>query len=182
MNIKNALSIIQAHLEKYGGLSDKVGLANAADTPPSDKDVIISLVKFSEETTLRNGRFSKVTSSFKVEYKNRPIYSNLFLLFTAVNTDYESSLITLTEVIEFFQANTIFTELDGESDNLDDEKFRIIMEHQNLSLEQVNHLWGFLGGKQKPSVLYKARLVPIEAKDQISGRGEPILEINIERL
>jgi hypothetical protein len=31
-----------------------------------------------------------------------------------------------------------------------------------MNFEQMNHLWGILGGKYIPSVLYKLRLIPIQ--------------------
>ena len=34
---------------------------------------------------------------------------------------------------------------------------------ENLNFEQLNHLWGVLGGAYFPSVLYKVRLVKIRS-------------------
>jgi hypothetical protein len=33
---------------------------------------------------------------------------------------------------------------------------------QSLSYEQLNQMWGFIGGKQLPSVIYKFRMVIVQ--------------------
>jgi hypothetical protein len=45
----------------------------------------------------------------------------------------------------------------------------------------MNHLWGILGGKYVPSVLYKMRVVSIEEEVEDSI-GEPIMEIGINTI
>jgi len=59
---------------------------------------------------------------------------------------------------------------------------RIIMELYTLTFEQINHLWGSLGGKQVPFVMYKARLVKIQ--HQITEEAPLIeqIENNFETL
>jgi hypothetical protein len=42
----------------------------------------------------------------------------------------------------------------------------------------VNHLWGTLGGKYLPSVMYKMRLIMIE-EDTMSGQADPITGMDI---
>jgi len=48
----------------------------------------------------------------------------------------------------------------------------------SLTFEQINHLWGSLGGKQVPFVLYRARLLSLTAKE-IKETGAPITDISI---
>jgi hypothetical protein len=45
---------------------------------------------------------------------------------------------------------------------------QIVLDLHSLTFEQVNHLWGSLGGKQVPFVLYRARLVAIAAPQRQS--------------
>lgn len=178
MNIKNALSVIKDHLEKYdAGFKDKILLDNIAE-PPSTGSIILTLIKIEEETSLKNGRYTKITSSLKTEFKNRPVQVNLYILFSAIEK-YETALTNISKVIEFFQGKHVFTHLDGEKDGLGDEKFKLILDLQNQTMEQINHMWGFLGGKQRPSAYYKVRMIPLEAKEKIIDKGEPILTINI---
>lgn len=192
MNIFEAITIISKHLEQYEALTDLVEIKNIADEPNNEDKIIITLIKAEEETTLKNGRYTKITSSQKVEYKNRPIYTNLYLLFSAVGA-YDCALVNISKVIEAFQRKNVFTHLDGlkeleivdgdpgsEHNFMINHRFKLILELQNQSMEQINHMWGFLGGKQRPSAFYKVRMIPLEAKEKITGKGEPILTINIK--
>jgi Pvc16 N-terminal domain len=56
---------------------------------------------------------------------------------------------------------------------------RIVVELQSLTFEQVNYLWGSLGGKQVPFVLYRARLITLTAGD-IASSGPPVEQIEVE--
>lgn len=185
MRINTVLQILKAHLLRYDDLAGKVKIANVAETAALSADMIlISLVKISEENTLRNGKYSKLNQNFKTVYKNRPIHANLFVLFSCNHTDYNLSLTMLSQVVEFFQGQNVFTHLDGQNGVINnignpDEKFKLILELQDLSFEQINYIWSSLGGKQLPSVMYKVRVIPLEAKGKQNGEGEPILEVNI---
>lgn len=187
MDIKNTILILSKHLEKYHpDMEGKVHLANIADDQlpnGADDSILITLIKVDEETTLKNGSHHRLNSQFKTEFKNRPVFLNLQLLFICNHIKYGTALTRLSQIVEFFQSKHSFTEMDGEIGTLGgNEKFRFIVEMQNMSMEQINHVWGFLGGKQKPALLYKVRLIPVEAKDKISGAGEPILEVNMDTM
>ena len=43
-------------------------------------------------------------------------------------------------------------------------EIRLVPELYTLTFEQINHLWGSLGGKQSPFVMYKIRLVRIQGR------------------
>ncbi len=55
---------------------------------------------------------------------------------------------------------------------------KLVFELYNLSFEQLNQVWGMLGGKYYPSVLYKMRVISIDEMS-IEAEGEPIKEIVI---
>jgi hypothetical protein len=48
------------------------------------------------------------------------------------------------------------------------------MELYTLTFEQINHLWGSLGGKQMPFVMYKLRLIALT--DRTIVREVPLIE------
>ncbi|HHB52242.1 MAG TPA: DUF4255 domain-containing protein, partial [Saprospiraceae bacterium] len=160
-----------------------VVVENIGSTTEKNK-VIITLIKIAEENTLRNGKYSRIDQSFKTAYKNRPVFTNLYVLFSCNHGDYNAALTKLSQVVEFFQGQSVFTHLDGLNGVVGvvgdvNEKFKLIVELQEMSFEQINYIWSFLGGKQLPSVLYKVRMIPIEAL-KINGQGTPIMEINID--
>ena len=57
---------------------------------------------------------------------------------------------------------------------------RLVVELYSLNLEQQNHLWGYLGGKYLPSVVYKVRLVRIQ-EDAVRGEARPIHQRDFKR-
>lgn len=134
--------------------------------------ILISLVNFSEESTMKNNPSHTILKNDTVEYKNPPINLNLFILVTSCMTNYENALIYLSHAITFFQGKYTFTlknsvtQIEGLPDD-----FRIILDLYTLSFEQLNYLWSTLGGKQHPFVCYKVRLLQIEKASTTETRG-----------
>jgi len=192
--IHDALRLIANQLNRALGNSgdgEAVVLGNIANVESSGEGagagasnlsrVVLSLVNVTEDHALKNGPHHHLERG-RVVYRNRPVNLYLFLLFSANNPVYSTALKQLGAVIEYFQGRNVFTirnspdltEVSQPPETLGD--LRIIMELQSLTFEQVNHLWGSLGGKAMPFVLYRARLVSI-ASAEIDGVGEPIQEI-----
>ena len=53
-------------------------------------------------------------------------------------------------------------------------ELRFTMELYTLTFEQINHLWGSLGGRQIPFVMYKLRLVSLSERAVV--REVPLIE------
>lgn len=165
---------------------DNVGKVTEPNSQDDDR-LIISLVNIEEEYTKKNiPAIRKETSSGNVIYQNPPVFLNLYVLFCANNSNYDTALTTLSNVISCFQAKNSFTisntGLDASELNLslqDERIFKIDLELFTLTFEQLNHMWGTLGGKQIPSVMYKMRLVELE-KETVQGRGQLINEVNLK--
>lgn len=158
--------------------------------------IVLSLVNMIEEATLKNVSAYR-PSSLLPELENPPVYLNLYFLFTAnfipgtgaTSTDhtYLNGITRLTHVVEFFQGKTVFSVQNSPTSGLlpdpievspplDLQELSIKMEMVSLTFEQVNYLWGSLGGKQLPFVLYKAHVLPITRRS-LTGRGAPIQDI-----
>ncbi|MVT08312.1 DUF4255 domain-containing protein [Chitinophaga tropicalis] len=160
---------------------DNVATLETPDRPPgAEERIILSLVNIEEEAALKNtAHFYRNTQG--VTYQNPPVYLNLYMLVSANYKDYEASLSRLSQVIQFFQGKSSFTinnspneTLSASSQDLDD--LQLHLELFSMSFEQLNHLWGALGGKQMPSALYKIRLVKI-TENRTTGLGTIIEEI-----
>lgn len=175
---------LAAYIESMGGDRLDVVMANIAaiDATNSNLDlerkVILSLVNIEEEAALKNaGPLYRNVKT--LNYVNPPIYLNLYLLITAHYEKYEDALTRLSNVIQFFQGKNSFSLKNSPPNDmlLNPETYEDIQLHLemfSLSFEQLNHLWGSLGGKQWPSVLYKVRLVKI-SENRITSQG-PIIE------
>jgi hypothetical protein len=149
-----------------------VSLIESADKAAVLGDhVIITLVNIEEESSLKNGLHYRRTPVGGIEYENPPVFLNLYLLFTAnFPTHYDVSITLLGQIIQFFQGQNTFTFI------VDDLEHQMTLDLYTMTFEQINHLWGSLGGKQIPFVMYKARLLRITDK-KLQGLGSPIIEI-----
>ncbi|MHA7059804.1 DUF4255 domain-containing protein [Aquimarina sp. M1] len=151
------------------------------DNNNTNNNVILSLLHTEEEATLKNILNHQIEGT-KVVYKNNKVHLNLYTMFSANRSDYTESLKSLSKIIEFFQSKRIFTQsntsFDRELDGMDKIKdFRFTVELFSPSFEEMNFIWGTLGGKQYPSVIYKVSVLEIE-RDVTQSEGSLITEIN----
>ncbi|NJB86811.1 hypothetical protein GGR26_002588 [Lewinella marina] len=147
----------------------EVALGNVAaiEQPGANLDdkLIISLVNIEEERSLKNARSVRANGlTGALEYRNPPVSLNLYLLFSAHFTNnYDKALRVLSLVIEFFQGQTTFrTPAPGAPGALAEGRAELTFNLYTMTFEQLNHLWGALGGKQLPSALYRVYLVQLE--------------------
>lgn len=177
---------LEAHIQGVPTLSSlSVVLNNIAtikdspDTQDQDESdvLVISLVNIQEEFTFKNlppVRKSDILPAFTAP----PAYINLYLLFSANYKSYTNALVVLSRVIGYFQANKKFTfssnpvNVNIPSASMgEDNDLSLTLDLYSLTFEQINHLWGSLGGKQVPFVLYKARLIEIDVSVEKGGGG-----------
>lgn len=189
--IFDAMRLIQAALQRYilevepqlgpGQIVILDNIAMAEELGGSNSNLnghlVMSLVNFQEETTLKNAPYYRLDNDHTV-YKNPPVHLNLFILFSALHNQYETALRLLARVVEFLQwkKGISFTATPGPGGI--SQEVRVVLDLYSLTFEQLNHLWGALGGKQVPFVLYRARLVAIEAPKR-QAEGEVITEIYV---
>jgi hypothetical protein len=194
--INFALALLEQELETYiqglhPGTTEFVELGNVSLLEPGNADslgleerIILSLINIEEESAFKNLPNYTRTVNGNVRYQNPPVFLNLYLLFTSNFNNYLTSLAHLSEVIQFFQGKNVFNlkNAPGNSDavpNPDLAELQVILDMYTMTFEQINHLWGSLGGKQIPFVLYKARLVKILDR-RTTAAGTLIEEIGRE--
>lgn len=154
------------------------GSSDAADAM-RDKTVL-TLVNLHEEGTMKNFPNHQLRED-QVQYRNRVINLHLFLLFSANRNMYSKSLKDISAVISFFQGKKLFTQgntvFDRELDSMQQVgNFRFTMELYTPTFEELNFIWGTLGGKQFPSALYQLNLLPLE-RDMSQSKGPLIQRI-----
>jgi hypothetical protein len=153
----------------------------ATGTPAADnqKKVFVTLVNIEEEKTLKNDPFYIRTNSAskgdQIEKRNPTLFVNLYVLISCAD-DYENALDYIGWTITYLQGKNVFTSDTADAaDKYPDGVEKIIMDLFTLNFDQINNLWGVLGGKYLPSALYKIRLLPIQAgKTQLVGRIEEV--------
>lgn len=145
--------------------------------------VLITLINIREEKTLKNGPFHRRNdATLKTEYFNPSVFFNLYILVSATQTIYANALIYLSRIASFFQGKNVFTHLNTlevgnevpENDRMDE--FKIILDLYSPSFEELNHIWGTLGGKQVPSLVYCVRLVEVVPR-KVDGTGGLVEEV-----
>ena len=145
--------------------------ATSANNAELQKKVILTLVNVSEETTLRNNPHYLVRGE-GIQKRNPTLYMNLYVLISCADDDYENGLHKISNVIAFFQRKHVFVADNATVPFPVSEVGKLIMDLHSLSFEQLNHLWGILGGKYHPSALYCLRLLPVQSDE---GRGGPAI-------
>lgn len=190
--INEVLTILKDRLNDKKGLEDILGdiavvddiAKHDDDTSGLDNKVVITLLNVEEESTLKNrSRYNKVVVSetptqYDMKMESPPAYLNLYVMISAHRATYANALANIAKVIEVFQKDNVLEYLDPKDERENDFKFRI--ELHTIPFEQLSYIWGLLGGKVMPSVLYKISVIKIVAKDVTSI--ELINNINIESI
>jgi hypothetical protein len=188
--IDKAILLLRDELQSYinfrdasvNVVIDNVGLFETSKGDTLTNNIIITLVNIEEESTLKNQPALKRPFAGSAIYQNPPVFLNLYVLFSCNYTgnDYPLALRRLSFIIQFLQSKTSFSAsssvtggaIDLTEAGVTDLKFTL--ELYTLTFEQINHLWGSLGGRQMPFAMYKLRLVAITERAVL--REVPLIE------
>lgn len=111
-----------------------------------------------------------------IVYQNPKVHLNLYLLFSVSLPTYFEALKRLSYIIQFFQYQNVFTPLT--SPTLPPRVEELILDLNTLSFQDLNNLWGVMGSKYLPSVMYKLRMITI-SEDFAQGGAGLLREITI---
>ena len=159
---------------KLSGIVEQDG-STAKDT---DNSVVLTLINLEEERVLKTQRPTVENVNGQTVKFNPDIKLNLYTLFTVNFSNYKESLKFISHIVSFFQINNVFTP--GSHPTLDASIQKLIVDLYTISFEQQNNLWGALGAKYMPSVIYKLRMLVVrenvvrESATQISGIGQDL--------
>lgn len=188
--IDKAILLLRDELQSYinfrdasvNVVVDNIGLFETSKGDTLTNNIIITLVNVEEESTLKNQPALRRPFANNAIYQNPPVYLNLYVLFTCnySGTDYPLALRRLSFIIQFLQSKTSFSSsssvtgstIDLTEPGITDLKFTL--ELYTLTFEQINHLWGSLGGRQMPFSMYKLRLIAITENAVV--REVPLIE------
>ncbi len=189
--IYETLQIIKDQLDAYldaAGLGkivtlDNVALLESGNDNASELEgkVIISMLNIDEEKSLKNTSSIHVQNN-QAEYKNPTLHLNLYFMVCAFCDSYDNSLMAISKTLEFFQGKQLFTAANTIFDRSEvpsafAESFRFTTELYTPGFETWNQIWSNLGGRQLPSVIYKAKILEIDAKKKL-GHTSLITQIN----
>jgi hypothetical protein len=120
----------------------------------------LTLVNVEEERTVKTQTVALIDSDGRVSHVNPEIKLNLYMLVTSNFANYPTALEHLSAVIRFFQSKNVF--YSQNSPTLPQSIGKLVAELYTINFEQQNHLWGSLGAKYVPSVIYRLRLLIIQ--------------------
>lgn len=151
------------YINTLQGITVKLGAHNIGDLQSDENNLdgdnlIITIIRIDEESTLKNFPNQKLVpsaGSYKMDKRFPKIYLNYYLLFSCT-LQYDKAVAVIHKAIKFFQYQKKF-EFEADSDAIE-----LNMELCSPSFEQLNNIWGMLGGKQMPSMIYKARVTALE--------------------
>ena len=134
-------------------------IAGVAGTGPNQ--VLISLMGVEEDAALRNGSPFQRPAVDGSGAANPPASLSLLVLIGANFTDnatYPTALQRLARTVQCFQQKRVFMAANTPTDGAVAVRLRVAVDLHSPSFEQLSQLWGTLGGKQVPFVLYKLRV------------------------
>lgn len=194
--LRTALEFIKRELDAYmvdrendianyspGNIVDLKSIVSVTGNTEFDNNKHIMMMLAGIEEERRFGKHPYIVPADNNNFSrlNPPVELDLFVLFIAFNNNYETALRDVSDVIAFFQSNSVFDEQRYPGLNagvvdptnkpwqmIDRLSFRLL----NFSFELQNNLWGMLGGKYIPSVIYKMNMLTVfdtKAKDSVAA-------------
>lgn len=165
-----AAQLNQALRRNLGLSEDAVQVSNMLEldgsvVPGVNNRLLLFLVNIERDGTLPGKSSESALLGGARSQGYPPVHLNLHLMLAAhfPGKNYREALKFISAAIAYFQGNPVFTPQN--SPDLDGRLQRLTMDIENLSLQDLSHLWGVLGGKYLPSVLYKVRVVTMDSGD-----------------
>ena len=183
VHIRDSINLYYKNEYKKDKMLVLTNLQNADGTTPDDvsNKMVFFLTGLSEETTLKNS-LNRIRNGSEGGFVKAPknLHLNMYLLFCANFegiTGYEEGLAYLSSLVRFFQLNKILhvpksttnaqtsdseTTIDRGGDTSKTSQSRLTFELCKLEYSELSHLWSAIGGKLRPSVLYKVGIVTFD--------------------
>lgn len=179
--IDRAIAQIAAQLNEYlGGLlgtsedivlvSNLLGL-DGSPAPDVNNRIILFMTSIEKDPVSQRAPEGKGGVFNGVQ----PLFLNIYLMVVAnfTGANYPQSLKFLSLVISFFHRQPVIDH--GNSPGLDQGIDKLVLDIENTQPQAMSNIWGVLGGRYLPSVLYRVRMVAVGGND-IHGRVAHITE------
>lgn len=176
-----ATNINRQLMRTFGLNEDVVVVSNILEQDGSvashvNNKIVLSLVNIEKETVSPAQQRRADSSALRTVVTNPPVHFNLYLMFASYfsGSNYQEGLKFISSTISYFQGQSVFDRQN--SPGLDRNIDRLALDIQNLDMNDLSNLWGILSGKYLPSVLYKVRMVTVDAgavKDQTPAILKP---------
>jgi hypothetical protein len=163
--IDQVVSELNDYIQIRTGVEQKPVMAGSLVKPDGQPDprngdkLLLNVVNVEADRVYHSVETFAKRSDATIALVKPDVRVNLYLLFVGNYGQYSEALKAISLVIAFFQHRTAFdysaiTGLEGKTG-------KVTFEMMSPTFEQQNHLWGALGAKYLPCVLYKAGLIDI---------------------
>jgi hypothetical protein len=179
--VAHVLSELNAYVKLRSGIGDRVvagmlvGADGKANSSVNDK-VAAAIVNIEEDRVYKSVE-TMVKTDGAVRTSRPEIRLKFYLLFAANLTKYDEALKAIGAIVTFFQHRDIFEY--AAIPALEGVAGRMVFELYSLTFEQQNHLWGALGAKYVPSVVYKVGVITVR-EDLAEGAIVPVSDLTAE--
>lgn len=129
----------------------------------NQNNIIISLINVEKETSRPYYTRAQKLANESFADTNLSERYNLIILVSSNFDNYTETLKFLDETLLFFQVNN-FIDTSTYS-NMPDGIPKLEFEIEKITYHQMHSLWTAMGAKYQPSVIYKMRLVSIQANE-----------------
>lgn len=157
-NFGNLDSVILSGLMNPDGT-----FAIPTDQGNDNMKVILTLINL-EEDRIAESQLSYQKINSQIQVINPPININAYVLFSVFASNYPTALRLLSNVIAYFQSNSVFNtekyphlNAKVEEDKPWEKIGKLLVNLYGTTFEQQNNLWAALGAKYMPNVIYKIR-------------------------
>ena len=176
-----ASNVNQQLMSSFGLNEDVVVVSNVLEQDGTvathvNNKIVVSLVNIEKENVAMAQQSVAASSALRTIVTNPPIHFNLYLMFASYfsGSNYQEGLKFISQTISYFQGQSVFDHQN--SPGLDRNINKLVMDIYNLDITDLSNLWGVLSGKYLPSVLYKMRMVTVDAntvRDQTAAVSAP---------
>lgn len=163
-----ASNVNQQLMRSFGLNEDVVVVSNLLEQDGTvathvNNKIVVSLVNIERENVAMAQQSVATSSALRSIVTNPPIHFNLYLMFASYfsGSNYQEGLKFISQTISYFQGQSVFDQQN--SPGLDRNINKLVMDIYNLDITDLSNLWGVLSGKYLPSVLYKVRMVTVDA-------------------
>ncbi|WP_293905392.1 DUF4255 domain-containing protein [Phenylobacterium sp.] len=136
--------------------------ADGTVVPQSVDKLVAFLVNIEREPSPRRTP-DHIPGAGRTAVVQPPIFLNLMVMFVAnfSGAKYPEALKAISGAAAFFQGQPVFDHQN--TPDLDPGIERLSLEIENLSIADLGNMWGVLGGRYLPSLLYRMRMVVIDS-------------------
>lgn len=143
------------------------GIINPDGTIPLENNnkMVLSLLNIEQETVQAFVNRSQQLADGNYTTIQPDLRFNLDLIFTSNFDDYHESLKFLNAILLFFQANPLI--ITTSYSNLPKGIQKLEFDLEKLDYHEMHNLWSAMGAKYQPSVIYKLRLITMNAEQTL---------------